>query len=100
MPIQEATETIEEVLAADKNLKERTGVTAKTVIELIKLCLSTTSFRFRNNSYKLTDGLAMGLPASPAIANMFMNKLEQTALARFVHRPRVWLRYVDNVFSS
>ena len=99
VPIQEATETIEEVLAADENLTERTGVTAKTVMELIKLCLSTTYFRFRNNSYQLTDGLPMGSPASPAIANMFMNKLEQTALATFVHRPRVWLRYVDDVFS-
>ena len=42
----------------------------------------------------------MGSPASPAIANLFMAKLEETALSTFAgDKPKVWYRYVDDVLS-
>ena len=41
----------------------------------------------------------MGSPASPAIANLFMSKLEEDALKSFDGAPTVWHRYVDDVFS-
>ena len=41
----------------------------------------------------------MGSPASPAIANIFMAKLEEDALKSFDGAPDVWYRYVDDAFS-
>ena len=47
----------------------------------------------------MTDGLAMGSPVSPIVANIFMDDLERNALVTMKDRPRLWLRYVDDVLS-
>ena len=68
-------------------------------MELLRICLTTTSFQFQARHYELADGLAMGSPISPVVANLFMAKLEKRALASFAYPPRSWLRFVDDVFS-
>ena len=55
--------------------------------------------KFRNKHYALSDGLPMGSPASPVIANIYMRALEERALSTFELKPKVWYRYVDDVFS-
>ena len=45
------------------------------------------------------DGLPMGSPASPVIANIYMRVFEEKALSTFpLAKPNVWYRYVDDVF--
>ena len=99
VPVKDAVRAIRETLEAETMLQERTGVNTEGLMKLIDLCTSTTHFKFRNRHYQLTDGLPMGSPASQRIANIFMNKLEHTALQTFKKPPRVWHRYVDDVFS-
>ena len=99
VPTIDAVRAIEEFLDADKTLKQRTGMNKEAIMKLVHLCLSATHFRFRNKYYYLEDGLPMGSPASQAIANIFMCKFEQNALSSFTHSPKVWLRFVDDVFS-
>ena len=42
----------------------------------------------------------MGSPVSSVVANLFMERLEKDALSSpGALRPRVWKRYVDDVFS-
>ena len=41
----------------------------------------------------------MGLPLSPVIANIFMEHLEQNALANSVYVPKIWKKYVDDIFA-
>ena len=98
VPAKEATTAILETITSDSTFCERTKLAPRTLIALLNLCLTATNFKFRNEYYELTNGLAMGAPASPIIATIFMGKLEDRALATFDTPPRVWYRYVD-VFS-
>lgn len=68
------------------------------IAELFRHCLTTTYFLWQNEIYEQTDGVAMGNPLSPVIANFFMEKFEQDALNTAVSRPICWLRYVDDTF--
>ena len=99
VPTEDAKAAITDLLESDGNLEDRTGLTSTTVLELLKLCLLGTSFKFRETHYELTDGLAMGSPSSPVIANLFMARLEKKAFDSFATPPKVWFRFVDDVFA-
>ena len=45
------------------------------------------------------DGLPMGSPVSPCVANIFIAHLQQKALKDFPCPSKIWLRFVDDVFS-
>ena len=99
VPTDDAKQTIRGLLESDAHLNEKTKLSAKTVMDLLDLSLSTRNFQFRQKHYELTDGLPMGAPASPTIANIFMMSFERKALESFRERPKAWLRYVDDIFS-
>ncbi|XP_039204586.1 uncharacterized protein LOC120310339, partial [Crotalus tigris] len=40
----------------------------------------------------------MGSPLSPVIANLYMEHFETQALEKSDHKPKLWLRYVDDTF--
>ena len=87
-------------LQSDHSLEERCIYTRETVLALLKLCLDCTHFKFRENHYALEDGLTMGSPVSPPVANLFMEKFEIEALASFEkEKPKHWRRYVDDVLA-
>ena len=48
----------------------RSSISADALIELLRICLDLTSLQFRDERYELTDGLTMGSPVSPAVANI------------------------------
>jgi hypothetical protein len=54
-------------------------------------------FKFRNQIFKQTEGTCIG-SLSPFIANVFMKTLE-TNLTSSPLFPRIWLRYVDDIFA-
>lgn len=65
--------------------------------ELTKICMNQSYFQFRGDYYHQFDGTAMGNPLSPFVCNVFINSFEiELSKNDF---PRVWLRYVDDVFS-
>ena len=41
----------------------------------------------------------MGSPLSLVVVNLYMEALEQQALAKFPCKPRLWLRYMDDAFA-
>lgn len=67
-------------------------------VKLTEHCIQNNYFQFQDKFYKQTKGLAMGNPLSPFLANLFLScfELELTQFALF---PRVWSRYVDDVFA-
>jgi len=52
------------------------------------------------NSHEVqtTDGVAMGSPLSPVIANFFMEDFEKKTIEQATHKPVYWFRYVDDTF--
>ena len=70
----------------------------KSTASLTSICLRSTFFRWRNNFYEQVSGAAMGSPISPAVANIYMEHLETVAIKNAEHKPKIWLRYIDDTF--
>jgi len=51
--------------------------------------------------YRQKFGTAMGSPLSPMVADIFMDFLEQTAIATvpLEYRPKLWKRYDDDILE-
>jgi hypothetical protein len=70
------------------------------ILELTSTCLNQNYFLFKNNYFQQLDGVAMGSPLSPLLAEMFLDGFESNLfnsghdLTRHVH---YWFRYVDDV---
>jgi hypothetical protein len=68
------------------------------IIKSVEVCTKMNQFQFRGKFYKQTKGLGIGSSISPKMASFFMlhfeNKLKNHSLF-----PRIWLRYVDDVFA-
>ena len=99
VPRDDAFEAIREIVQNDPDFKENNGIEPETLLDLLKVSMSTTSFQFRNKHYELTDGLPMGSPAPPVIAYLFMAKVEENALATVEDKPKIWYHFVDDVLS-
>jgi hypothetical protein len=46
--------------------------------------------------YEQIDGVAMGSPLRPVIANFFMECFEELVLESACLRPKIWLRYIES----
>ena len=72
----------------------------KDLYELLKLATTKLSFTFDNKLYKQIDGVAMGSPLGPKLANAFLCHCEKIWLnecpSQF--KPVVYKRYVDDIF--
>ncbi len=99
VPVDETCNIIRGKLLEDTNLHERTQLSVVEIVDLLKLCLSTTCFQWRDDFYEQTSGAAMGSPLSPVLANIFMEHFEQNALANSALVPKLWKRYVDDIFA-
>ncbi|KAJ8960403.1 hypothetical protein NQ318_013683, partial [Aromia moschata] len=54
---------------------------------------------YNGEYFQQHEGTAMGNSLSPFIANLFMSKFETEVKDKFEYFPRVWFRYVDDVFA-
>ena len=68
--------------------------------KLLKLAVLDTDFLFDGKHYKQIDGVAMGSPLGPVLANIFMCFLEDTMISQCPSsfRPVFYRRYVDDTF--
>ena len=71
----------------------------RSLLSLLRLLLSTNSFRFGTSSWIQTHGVAMGKTFAGSFANLFMSVWERNGLASFPLRPVVWKRFQDDIFG-
>ena len=98
VPIKPAINIIKQLLEDDKELQQRTSMTAQHIICLLEFCLTNTSFIFQGRYHEQTEGAAMGSPLSPIIANLYMEAFEKEAISTAPDPSTFWRRFVDDTF--
>jgi hypothetical protein len=66
---------------------------------LIRLCFSSSFFSFEGGFYIQKRGLPMGSPASPVIANLFLELFERKFLRSIFNKNCIFYRYVDDTLA-
>lgn len=66
------------------------------LLNLTRVCMEQNYFRFNNRYYRQKEGLAMGSPLSPLMADIFMDHFERNNV---VSEPNIqfYYRYVDDL---
>jgi hypothetical protein len=68
--------------------------------ELLKICTTSTPFKFNDNTYIQTDGVSMGSPLGPTFADFYMAHLENKLLSQNrISNPCFYVRYVDDILA-
>ena len=69
--------------------------------KLLRMALQNNFFNFDGKIYKQTDGVAIGSPLGPTLANAFLCFHEQIWLNDFPEdfKPVYYRRYVDDIFA-
>ena len=98
IPLDETIEIVTKKVFAKKN--KVNGLSRTDFRRLLALSTKGTAFLFDGSYYRQKDGVAMGSPLGPALANAFLchhegRWLEECPLA---YSPVFYARYVDDIF--
>ena len=96
VPIQEAINICTEALFED-NGTSTVGISKQAFVELMMIATSSVAFSFDNIMYQQVDGVAMGSPLGPTLANVFLGYHERKILDG-TDGPLFYRRYVDDTF--
>ena len=66
---------------------------------LLEICTKEMHFSFDGNIFRQVNGVAMGSPLGPVIANIFMVELEKRLIPTMSNKISLWFRYVDDTFT-
>jgi hypothetical protein len=96
VPLQEVLDIcINELFAHETYVR---GIQKEVMQELLTFATTDVEFSFNDVAYKQVDGVAMGSPLGPILANIFVGYLEEK-LFRTTEPPIIYVRYVDDVFA-
>jgi len=78
------------------------GISQTQMKKLLKWICQSTTFQFNGKFYKQIDGVAMGSPIAPLLADVIMNHVIDQALTKInvQNKPIVLWRYVDDIFVA
>nr|VZI52560.1 unnamed protein product [Spirometra erinaceieuropaei] len=96
VPVTETVDYICDFLSASH---QEIGLPTKTLKEILLRCTLNVQFLFDNQLYRQIDGVAMGSPLGPLLADVFMGKLERFQLSDQIKKLKHYGRYVDDIFA-
>lgn len=99
VPISDTLNIINNLINADQQFSTKTKIPPVDFMQLVESVLTKTWFSYNNKIYTQTDGVAMGGPASSVVAEIYMQFHEKNALSTSQQPPKIWQRYVDDVFA-
>ena len=99
IPHSLALEAIENALNNDREIFERTFLGIEDILNLIKLCIKSATFKYKDIIYNQINGTPMGSPISVVIAELTMQFFENNALQNSPHPLLFWKRYVDDTLT-
>ena len=98
IPLQE---TIDIAINLLFNHNPNLNITRKELKKLLLFATSKTHFIFNNKFYNQIDGVAMGSPLAPVLANIFMGFHESKWHNEYnLNKPKFYLRYVDDILAA
>ncbi|CAM4873605.1 unnamed protein product [Rotaria socialis] len=98
VPVEEAINVTLDFIFKLKQKNANIPFSREQMKKLLELSVRDAPFRFQNKIYKQIDGVAMGSPLTPILANLWLQKIEQKLNKFSKNRPVIWLRYVDDIF--
>ena len=75
-------------------------IPTEKIIKLLEFTISNCIFCFNKKLYKQLQGVAMGSPVSPVIANIYLEHLGSKAIPTSPTLIKWWFRYVDDIHSA
>lgn len=97
IPVKLVTKLIEKNW---KDIKKYTDLPMTEIVGAIELTLNSTYFLQGNNLFKQIDGCAMGSSMSSAVAQLVMEDLEITTLAKLKFQIPFFYRFVDDCIMA
>ena len=97
VPLDETIKICSEALYDQSNF--RPVFPRDVFVELMKSATSSVEFSFNNTMYKQTDGVTMGSPLGPALANILVGYYKEKLFSQ-TQKPPTYFRNVDDTFAS
>lgn len=97
VPLDYTIEVILDKVYRQKRIK--TKLKREEMRALLNICTKEMHFCLNNKIYKQDDGVCMGNPLGPVIANIFMVELENILVPTMSAVLPEWIRYVDDTFT-
>ena len=98
IPLQETINIAVDLII---NNKPNLNITKLELKKLFLFATSQTHFLFNGNCYNQADGVSMGSPLAPVLANVFMGHHESKWLNTYLHnKPNFYIRYVDDILTT
>ena len=73
-------------------------VTTETLLEFAEIVLKNNIFQFNEKTLKQLRGTTIGTKYAPPYAIIFMADLDERILKDIELKPRIWCRYIDDIF--
>ena len=98
IPLAETIDIIVDTLYSDRSKK--VPPVSRDVFRRLLQIATGGMFMHKDTLYKQVDGVAMGSPLGPSLANFFLGHIEETKLFKNEDfYPIVYLRYVDDILA-
>ena len=94
------TETIDIAIDLILNNNPNIRITRDELKKLFDFATSQTHFMFNGKFFDQIDGVAMGSPLAPVLANIFMGHNERKWIEEYnFNKPKFYRRYVDDILT-